>query len=80
MRCVICGIVIDSINEAIKQGWVPYFYEKEAEHGPLCPSCSEKLICEGEDGEMEVKEEYRGKIKYLDEKIKEHLVMGIMLR
>ena len=28
---------------------------------------------------MEVKEEYLGKIKYLDEKEKEHLVMGVML-
>jgi len=25
------------------------------------------------------KEEYRGKIKYLDEKLKEHLVMEVML-
>jgi len=38
------------------------------------------VICEGEDGEMEVKEKYRGKITYLDEKPKEHLFMGIMLR
>jgi len=28
---------------------------------------------------MEVKEEYRGKIKYLDEKVKESLVMEVML-
>jgi len=28
---------------------------------------------------MEVKEEYRGKIKYLDEKVKEDLVMEVML-
>jgi hypothetical protein len=28
---------------------------------------------------MEVKEEYRGKIKYLDERPKEHWVMGVML-
>jgi hypothetical protein len=34
----------------------------------------------GEDGEMEVKEEYRGKIVYQDEKPKGHMVVGVMLR
>jgi len=29
---------------------------------------------------MEVKEEYRGKIKYLDEKVKEDMVMGVIVR
>lgn len=38
------------------------------------------IICEEEDGEMEVKDEYRGKVKYLEEKPKVRLVMGIMLR
>jgi len=28
---------------------------------------------------MEVKEEYRGKIKYLDEKVKEDLIIEVML-
>jgi len=28
---------------------------------------------------MEVKEEYRGKLKYLDERVKEDLVMEVML-
>jgi len=38
------------------------------------------VICEGQDGEIEMKAEYRGKITYLDEKPKENWVMGIMLR
>jgi hypothetical protein len=62
MRCAIYRMVIDSIDEAREQGRIPCFYEGEIEHGPVCPSCSEKLICRGEDGEMDVKEEYRGKI------------------
>jgi hypothetical protein len=37
-------------------------------------------MCGEEDGEMEVKEEYRGEITYLDEKPKEDWVMGVMLR
>jgi hypothetical protein len=45
-----------------------------------CSSCSEKLIYAGKDGEIEVKEEYRGKIIYQDEDIKEHLAMGVMFR
>ena len=32
-----------------------------------CPACTQALLHEGKDGEMEVKEEFRGKLKYLDE-------------
>jgi len=80
MRCAICGIVIDSIDEAVEQGWIPYFYEGEKEHEFACPGCAESLLQLGEDGEMEVREEYREKITYLDEKPKDNWVMGIMLR
>ena len=79
MRCAICGIEIESIDEAIKGDWIPYFYEGEIEHEFVCPGCSEVFLELAEDGAMEVKEEYRGKIKYLDEKVKEHLVMEVML-
>ena len=79
MRCAICGIIIDSIEEGIEEGWIRYFYEVDKEHEFACPGCSEIFLELGEDGEMEVKEEYLGKIKYLDEKVKEHLVMGVML-
>jgi DNA-directed RNA polymerase subunit RPC12/RpoP len=79
MRCAICGTEIDSMDEALEEGWTPYFHEGETEHEFACPGCSEVFLETGEDGEMEVKEEYRGKIKYLDERLKEHLVMGIGL-
>jgi len=80
MKCALCRIEINSIDEAIEQGWIPYFYEGETEHEFACPGCSESLLQLGEDGEMEVKEEYQGKIVYQDEERKEDLVMGIMLR
>jgi transcription initiation factor IIE alpha subunit len=80
MKCAICGIEIESIDEVIEQGWIPYFYEEETEHEFACPGCSEIFLESDEDGEMEVKEEYLGKIKYLDEVRKEHLIMGVMLR
>ena len=72
MKCAICGMEIE-------EGWTPYFFEGETEHECACSGCSELFLQSGEDGEMEVKEEYKGKIKYLDEKVKEHLVMGVML-
>ena len=79
MKCAICGIEIESIEEGIEGGLIPYFFEGETEHEFACPGCSEIFLELGEDGEMEVREEYRGKIKYLDEKVKEDLVMEVML-
>jgi hypothetical protein len=66
MKCVICGIELDTISEAINQGWVPNFYESEMEHGPACPSCTEAMLYMDEDGEMSLKPEYRGRIQYAD--------------
>ena len=82
MECNICGIQIDSVEEAVDQGWAPYFYEGEIEHGPVCSSCAEKLIRLGEDGELELKEEYQGKIiyqggDYMYKEPKKDLVIGI---
>ena len=67
MNCSICGIQIDSVDEAVEQGWTPYFYDGETEHEVACPACTHALLQEGNDGEMEVKEEFRGKLRYLDE-------------
>ena len=79
MKCAICGMEIESIDKAIVEGWTPYFYEGETEHEFACPGCSDIFLEFAEDGAMEIKEEYRGKIKYLDEMPKEDLFMGIML-
>jgi hypothetical protein len=67
MNCAICGIQIDSVEEAVEQGWTPYFFDGHQEHEVACPSYSETLLQMGKDGEVEVKEEYRWKLKYLDE-------------
>ena len=45
------------MDEAIENDRLPYFYEGEIEHGPVCSSCSETIIDIGEDGEMELKTE-----------------------
>ena len=66
MKCAICGIEVETVDEAIDSSWIPYFYEGEVEHGPACSSCAETMIDVGEDGEMELKAEYRGKIQYMD--------------
>ena len=67
MRCAICGIQIATVDEAVEEGWIPYFYDGEAEHEVACPACTQALLQESKHGEMEVKEEFRGKLKYLDE-------------
>jgi hypothetical protein len=81
MKCAICGIQIDSVDEAVEQGWTPYFFDGDKEHDPACPSCTETLLQMGEDGEMEIKEEYRGKLRYPDESedeaCQDHLLIGI---
>ena len=67
MRCSICGIQIDSVDEAVEEVWTPYFYDGENEHEVACPACTQALLQEGTDGEWELKEEFRGKLRYLDE-------------
>ena len=84
MKCSICGMFVDSIDEAIDQGWIPCFFAGEEEHGPVCFSCSEKLICEGTDGAFELKDEYRGRIVFAEvmvpeEEIVEDVALGFIL-
>ena len=81
MNCAICGITIDSIDDAMEEGWEPYFYEGETEHEFACPACAETFLRQGEDGEMEVKEEYRGKMKYHDQEKEQgqNLIVGVIL-
>jgi hypothetical protein len=67
MRCAICGMEIDSVDEAVEQGWTPYFYKGSQLHDVACPSCTETLLQSGDDGDSQVREEYRGKLRYLDE-------------
>jgi DNA-directed RNA polymerase subunit RPC12/RpoP len=61
MKCAICGITVESMDEAVEGGWKSYFYDGEKEPEAACPKCSDALFQMGEDGEMEVMEEYRGK-------------------
>ena len=55
-------------------------YAGDKEHEFACAGCSEVFLQVGEDKEMEVKEEYRGKIIYQDEDTKEHLAMWVMFK
>jgi len=66
MKCSICGIQIDSVDEAVEERWTPYFHDGKTEHEVACLACTQALLQEGEDGELEVKEEYRGKVQYMD--------------
>ena len=55
MKCAICGIEVLSVEQAIEDGWTPYFYMDEEEYGPACPNCTEFYLQVGQDGEVEVK-------------------------
>jgi uncharacterized protein with PIN domain len=61
MKCAICGMEIESIDEAIDEGWIPYFYDGETEHEFVCPGCSEVFLELGEDGEMKGRRNIAGR-------------------
>lgn len=44
MKCSICGIRIDSLEEAAEEGWEPYFYDLEREYELACPECADALL------------------------------------
>lgn len=67
MKCTVCGSSIDPVEEIVDDDWIFYFFDGEDEHGPLCPSCSDLILSTAQDGEYEVKKEYRGKIVYNDQ-------------
>ena len=81
MKCAICGITVETIDEAVEEGWTPCFFDGDQEHEVACPSCTETLLQTGEDGEIEVNEEFRGKLNYLDDgrekSGEDHLRIGI---
>ena len=85
MKCAICGMILDSVEEAIDEGWIPYVWEGDREQeGPFCASCFESLIEIDEDGEYVVKEEFHGKIIYQDGDFderegEEHPFVGLIL-
>ncbi|HOP47361.1 MAG TPA: hypothetical protein PK874_06830 [Desulfobacteraceae bacterium] len=37
MKCAICAIEIETIQEAMEQGWLPSFYEGEQKMGRFAP-------------------------------------------
>ena len=50
MECAICGRQIDSVESAIKEGWIPVFWDGENEwHGPACPECTDEYLLPSED-------------------------------
>lgn len=80
MKCTICGTSINSIEDVLKEDWTVSFFDGDDEHGPLCPSCSEILLSMANDGEYEIKKEYKGKIIYNDQlEFIEEDAMSIML-
>ena len=85
MKCAICGIEIESTEQAIEEGWIPSVWDGDQEkEGPFCASCSDPLMQLDENGEFAVKEEYRGKITYQEGDFseaepQERLVIGVVV-
>ena len=81
MKCAICGIEVETVEEAIEQDWIPSFYDEMGnEHEFGCSDCAGLFLQVGIDGEMEVKQEYRGKLNYTaDEQPPKHLLIGIAI-
>jgi len=86
MKCTICRTSISDIEDIIDEDWIFCFFDGEDEHGPLCPSCSDLFLFTAQDGEYELKEEYRGKIVYDDDMEKDdeenpldQVVLGFIL-
>ena len=67
MKCVICGVEIESVVEALESDWIPCFFEGDEIHGPACADCRDVLLTPSDDGEFDVKDEYFGKILYSDD-------------
>ena len=85
MKCSICGIQIDLVEDAIERGWISSFYdEMDNEHEFACSDCVQLFLTTGVDGEWDVKEEFREKLTYLDEgrtqAPQNDLVIGILVR
>ena len=68
MKCVICGVSVGSVESQLDiEDWGPFFFEGEDPHGPVCPDCCDSLLMESPEGDLFLKDEFRGKISYLYE-------------
>ena len=67
MKCAICGLLSDAVDEALGQGWILSFYEGDEEHGPACAACRQYFLRRAEGSSMAMKEDYYGRIVYQEE-------------
>jgi len=59
MKCTLCEDgTVAGVEEAIEEGWIPNFYVGDDEYDCACPTCIEKYLIAGEDGEWELAEEF----------------------
>lgn len=62
LKCSICGICTNDAETALKEGWLPYFFEGAEEKGPCCPDCFDALLYVDKDGEPKLKDRFKGKL------------------
>lgn len=80
MYCSLCGTEVEDIEDAIEQGWLPSFWDGEIQREVACAKCADTLLQYKDDGEYEVKPEYRGKLIYANSGSKPHILVGIAIR
>jgi hypothetical protein len=80
MKCSICVIEVETVEEAVERDWIPSFYDElDNQHEPACSDCVGLFLCCGLDGEWEVKPEYRGKLTFTDEEPVGHWMIGFAI-
>ena len=77
--------LLGSLTEELAEEKVERLKRKqEMEHEVACPACTHPLLQEGSDGEWDVQADFRGKLKYLDERGDEiwqdhsHVVIAVL--
>jgi hypothetical protein len=56
VKCCFCGKEVESIEEAVEQGWCPEFWRGTVSYqGPVCAQCQEEHLDTDTDGEYVLK-------------------------
>ncbi len=59
MQCCFCGKEVESIEEAVQQGWYPEFWRGSVSYqGPVCAECQERHLYTDTDGEYVLKPDH----------------------
>ena len=59
MQCCFCGKEVESVEEAVEQGWYPEFWRGTVSYqGPVCLDCQKEHLYTDTDGEFVLKPDH----------------------